>query len=66
MTDETDPLDTFLDEIYLGQDRMTRDEIQRSAVAAALPADLLTRIDRLPEGQYAQDEVTEILHGQAV
>ena len=65
MTDETAALDRFLSEIFLGQGRMTRDEIQRSAVAADLPAALLTRLDRLPEGEYALDEVAEVLHSQA-
>jgi hypothetical protein len=30
-------------------------------VAADLPATVLTRIDALPEGEYAQDEAAEAL-----
>jgi hypothetical protein len=59
----TDPnqLDTFLDALYHGHERLTSGEIQRSAVSADLPADVLTRIDALPEGEYAQDEAVEAL-----
>jgi len=59
-------LDEFLDGIFLGQGRMTSDEIRRRAVEAELPADLQTRIDALPEGDYAVDEAIEALHGQTV
>ena len=51
----------FLEEAYLGQDRMTDIEIQKSAMAAELPADLMTHIDALPEGMYSQDEASEAL-----
>jgi hypothetical protein len=63
VTDEAPhtPLDELLDAIYLGQERMSRDEIHRRAVAADLPADLMQRVDGLPEGEYAIDEVAEIL-----
>ncbi|RZU52448.1 hypothetical protein EV385_4311 [Krasilnikovia cinnamomea] len=54
-------LETFLDEIYVGQERLTSAELQRSAIAADLPAAALTRIDALPEGEYAQDEAAEAL-----
>ena len=60
MTDQN-PLDAFLDELYHGQERLTSGDIQRSAVSAGLPADVLTRIDALPEGEYAQDEAAEAL-----
>ena len=70
MTDqpESDPLPSavlgdLLDEIYRGQERISQAEIHRRAVAAELPATLLTRIDALPEGEYAVDEAAELLGG---
>ncbi len=60
MTDQNQ-LDTFLDALYHGHERLTSGEIRRSAVSADLPADVLTRIDALPEGEYAQDEAAEAL-----
>lgn len=67
-TDEptTRALDDLLDEIYQGQERVSQAEIQRRAVAAELPADLLTRISALPQGEYAMDEVADLLGGSAV
>jgi len=50
-----------LAEAYTGQERLSRDEIRRRAIAAELPADELTRIDALPEGEYAEDEALEAL-----
>ena len=61
MSDELQRLDEFLEEVYLGQDRMTNLEIQRSALAVELPADLMTHIDALPEGMYSQDEASDAL-----
>lgn len=51
----------LLDEIYRGQERITQAEIQRQAVAAELPADLLIRITAMPQGEYAIDEAAELL-----
>ena len=65
MSDELRTLDEFLDEAFLGQDRMTDTEIQRHAMAAELPAALMTRIDALPEGTYSQDEASDALHDLA-
>ena len=45
---------------------MSQAEIQRRAVAADLPAELLTRISALPQGEYAMDEVADLLGGSAV
>jgi hypothetical protein len=61
MTDDTTSLDDFLDEAFDAQERISSGDLQRRAVAAGLPADLLTRIDALPEGEYAQDEASEAL-----
>ena len=58
---EPNPLDAFLDELYRGHERLTSGDIQRSAISADLPADLMTRVDALPEGEYAQDEAAEAL-----
>lgn len=61
MVTDPNPLGAFLDELYRGQERLTSGDIRRSAVSAELPADLLTRVDALPEGEYAQDEAAEAL-----
>ena len=55
-------LATLLDEMYVGLERVPRDEIQRRAAAEGLPAGVRSRIDALPEGEYAQDEVIEALN----
>jgi len=57
-------LDELLDEVYSGQERLTRDEIHRRAVAADLPAEDLSAIDSLPEGEYSQDEAGEAVAQQ--
>ena len=55
-------LQATLDEVFLRQERLTRDEIQRRAVAAAAPIDVINALDGLPEGEYAQEEVAEALY----
>jgi hypothetical protein len=50
-------LGSLLDQLYGGQERLSRDEIHRRAVAADLPAETMSLLDALPEGEYAQDEV---------
>jgi hypothetical protein len=49
----------LLDEIYVADERVSRDEIVRRAAAAGLPAVTLSRLGALPEGEYAYDEVIE-------
>jgi len=61
VTDDLRLLTEFLDDSYVGQERLTAADLQRSAVAADLPATVRTRIDALPEGEYAQDEAAEAL-----
>ena len=62
MTDASHtPLDELLERLYLGKEPLSRHEIHRRAVAAELPAELMSRVDALPEGEYAIDEVAEIL-----
>jgi hypothetical protein len=61
VSDDIRLLDEFLDDAYVGHERLTSADLQRSAVAADLPATALTRIDALPEGEYAQDEAAEAL-----
>lgn len=63
MTDTTaDPLlDLLLSEVYRGHKRVSQDEIQRRAIAADLPAELVCRVTALPEGEYALDEAIEAL-----
>ena len=65
MTDDLRVMDEFLDDAYRAQERLTSGELQRMAIAADLPASALTRIDALPEGEYAQDEASEALRGVA-
>ncbi|MET8908298.1 hypothetical protein [Micromonospora sp. MA102] len=60
---DTRQLDELLDDIFRGQERMSQADIYRRAVAAELPADLLSRIDALPEGEYAVDEAADLLGG---
>ena len=66
MTDEFQQLDAFLDDAYDAQERLTSGDLQRRAIAADLPATALTRIDALPEGEYAQDEAAEALRALQV
>ena len=61
MTDDHSELDSFLDEAYVGLERLSSLDLRQRAVAADLPAGLLHRIDALPEGEYAQDEAAEAL-----
>lgn len=65
MTDEPDTrrLDDLLEDLYRGQERISQADIYRRAVAAELPAQLLTRIAALPEGEYAVDEAADLLGG---
>jgi len=49
-------MEELLDDLFTGHERLSRDEIQRRAVAADLPASELATLDALPEGEYAQDE----------
>lgn len=54
-------VDTLLDDIFLRRERLTRDEIYRRAVAADAPTQVVDALDGLPEGEYAQDEVTDAM-----
>ena len=66
MTDEFQELDAFLDDAYDAQERLSAADLQRRAIAADLPATTMTRIDALPEGEYAQDEAAEALRALQV
>lgn len=57
----TEALPELVDELYAGQERIDRNEIYRRAVAADLPSDDLAVLDRLPEGEYAEDELNEAI-----
>ncbi|HET6531246.1 MAG TPA: hypothetical protein VFH03_11640 [Actinoplanes sp.] len=65
MDDDLRALDEFLDDAFVGHERLTNGDLQRMAVVADLPATVLTRIDALPEGEYAQDEASEALRALA-
>lgn len=62
---DTRPLDDLLDDLYHGQERISQVDIYRRAVAAELPAQLLSRLNALPQGEYAVDEVSDLLGGTA-
>ncbi len=66
MSDDFRVLDEYLDDAYAAQERLSSADLQRGAVAADLPASALTRIDALPEGEYAQDEAAEALRALQV
>jgi hypothetical protein len=57
----TGALRELVDELYTGQERIERDEIYRRAVAAELPSDDMAVLDRLPAGEYAEDELNEAI-----
>ena len=57
----TEALPELVDELYAGQERIDRTEIYRRAVAAELPSDDMAVLDRLPEGEYAEDELNEAI-----
>lgn len=54
-------VDAILDELFVGQERVTRDEIYRRVVSTEAPPEVITALDGLPEGEYAQDEVADAL-----
>lgn len=60
---DTRALDDLLDDVFRAQERVDQGEIYRRAVAAELPADLLARVDALPEGEYSVDEARDLLGG---
>jgi hypothetical protein len=51
----------LLEEIFVGQERLTRSEIRRRAAAADASTQLVAMLDVLPEGEYAEDELIEAL-----
>ncbi|MCM0674349.1 hypothetical protein NCC78_06555 [Micromonospora phytophila] len=65
VTEEPDSrrLDELLDDLYHGQERISQADIYRRAVSAELPAQLLSRIAALPQGEYAADEAADLLGG---
>ncbi|WP_433394352.1 hypothetical protein [Micromonospora sp. KLBMP9576] len=60
---DTRRLDDLLEDLYHGQERISQADIYRRAVAAEMPAQLLTRMAALPEGEYSVDEVADLLGG---
>ncbi|GAA4258127.1 DUF6158 family protein [Dactylosporangium darangshiense] len=54
-------IEGLLDDVYAGQGRVSRSEIYRRAVAMNLPAEVVTVLESLPEGEYAQEEAGEAL-----
>ncbi len=66
VTDEIRELDAFLDDAFDAQERLSSADLQRRAMAVELSASALTRVDALPEGEYAQDEAAEALRALEV
>src|SRR5436190_13441888 len=58
-------IEGLLDEVFAGQERVSRDEIQRRAVAADLPPEDLTALDALPEGEYSYEEASDAIRQRA-
>jgi hypothetical protein len=54
-------IEELLDDVYGGRARISRSEIYRRAVAMDLPAEVVTVLETLPEGEYAQEEAGEAL-----
>jgi Family of unknown function (DUF6158) len=54
-------IEAILDEVYVGQERVTRDEIYRRIVNSDVSVEIADALNALPEGEYAQDEVVEAL-----
>ena len=54
-------IDRLLDTLYTAQERLSRQEIHRRAVAEVLPPDAVLLVDALPEGEYTQDEAAAAL-----
>src|SRR5690348_3561558 len=54
-------IEELLDDVYAGRGRVSSSEIYRRAVALDLPAEVVTVLEALPEGEYAQEEAGEAL-----
>jgi antirestriction protein ArdC len=52
-------IDLVLAVVFLGEERLSRDEIYRRALAIPASAEIMTQLDTLPEGEYSEDEVSE-------
>ncbi|GAA2371440.1 MULTISPECIES: hypothetical protein [Nonomuraea] len=59
---ETEHVKELIDALYTGQERLSRLEINERMTAADLPADLMAYFDRLPDGDYEQEELVETLN----
>jgi hypothetical protein len=57
----TEALRGLVGELYIAQERIDRDEIYRRAVVADLPSEDMAVLDRLPEGEYSEDELNEAI-----
>ncbi|MEV4618449.1 hypothetical protein AB0J74_06980 [Asanoa sp. NPDC049573] len=51
----------LLDRVFVGEERLSSDEIHRRVVALDPPADVLIAFDQLPEGEYSVDEIAEFV-----
>jgi hypothetical protein len=64
MTDnaETAHVKALIDGLYTGQERISRLEINERMLAADVSADLMGYFDRLPDGDYEQEELVETIN----
>jgi hypothetical protein len=53
------PIDLVLAVVFLGEERLSREEIYRRALAIPASVEIMTQLDTLPEGEYSEDEVSE-------
>ena len=58
--------ETAMAGVFVGHERVSSDEIRRRAVAADSPSIVVAALDRLPEGEYTLDEVSDALDQVAV
>jgi uncharacterized protein (UPF0264 family) len=48
-------------DLYTGAERITSDEMQRRAVAADAPSDVIAVLAAVPQGEYALDELLDAI-----
>lgn len=53
--------ESLAERIYGGQERLTRDEIQRRAVIAELPDETIAALSRLADREYGYHEFTAMV-----
>ncbi|MCG5213747.1 hypothetical protein [Streptosporangium sp. KLBMP 9127] len=59
---ETTHVRDLIDGLYTGQERVNRVAILERMITAGLPADVMSYFDKLPEGDYDQEELVETIN----